>query len=66
MQIEYDGHDELAEVFTKLRDLDIPFSAGQDWAPSEIFEHLREKGLLSGKFKKISWSGPGSSRVVEC
>ncbi len=65
IQIEYNGHDELAIVFSKLLDLGIAFSAGKDWAPSEIFEYLRGKGLISGKYKKISWSGPGLYSVNE-
>jgi hypothetical protein len=47
-----------AEVFNKLRELDFCFSDGKEWCPAEIFEYLRDKGLLNGKFKMISWTSP--------
>lgn len=53
------GDKEKAELFHKLRNLDVSFSSGKEWCPAEVFEYLRELGLLDGNFKKISWSGPG-------
>lgn len=41
-----------------LRDCGVPFSAGKEWNPQEVFEWLREKGLVSGGYSAISWSGP--------
>ena len=48
-----------AEIFNRLRDMDVYFSYGREWCPSEVFEHLRDAGLLSGKFTMISWTAPG-------
>lgn len=48
-----------ADVFSKLRDADIAFSRGREWCPAEIFEWLRDQGLLLGPFQSISWRGPG-------
>jgi hypothetical protein len=35
------------------------------WPPAEIFDRVREKGLLREKFKEISWRGPGDWFLVE-
>ncbi len=36
----------------KLRDLGLTFvSVSTDWAPAQIFELLREQGLVAGKYK---------------
>lgn len=53
------GDEKKAEIFNKLRDMDVYFSDGREWCPSEVFEHLRDTGLLSGKFTMISWAAPG-------
>ncbi|MGF6152589.1 hypothetical protein QFZ84_003583 [Pseudomonas fluorescens] len=47
-----------ARVFDALRLLGAAFSAGKEWCPSEVFEYLRDMGLLSGKFLRISWTQP--------
>lgn len=52
------GDEEKAEIFNKLRGMDVYFSDGREWCPSEVFEHLRDTGLLSGKFTMISWAAP--------
>ena len=52
------GDEKKAEIFNKLRDMDVYFSDGREWCPSEVFEHLRDTGLLSGKFTMISWAAP--------
>ncbi|MDT9678388.1 hypothetical protein F6R97_28185 [Pseudomonas sp. JV414] len=48
----------LAGVFKQLRDLEVYFSDGREWCPAEVFEYLRDKGLLTGKFTMISWTSP--------
>lgn len=55
---------EKATLFDQLRQLEVSFSAGREWSPSEVFEHLREQGLLSGKYKRISWSSPHKYNVT--
>jgi hypothetical protein len=49
---------EKARIFSTLRDADICFSRGREWNPAEVFEWLRDQGLLSGPFKSIAWKGP--------
>ncbi|WP_392383826.1 hypothetical protein [Marinomonas primoryensis] len=53
-----------AGIFEKLRDLDVSFSGGKEWCPAEVFEYLRETGLIAGQFKKVGWSGPGDYRLT--
>jgi hypothetical protein len=54
---------EKADVLSRLRDLNIPFSAGREWSPSEVFSYLRDEGLLDGSFNEISWSGPNQFTI---
>jgi hypothetical protein len=49
---------EKAQIFEKLRDEDVYFSAGKEWSPAEVFEYLRDMDLLSGTYQRISWSSP--------
>ncbi|MBP7546526.1 MAG: hypothetical protein KA754_01085 [Corallincola sp.] len=58
------GAQEKARVFEKLRAAGVCFSAGKEWCPAEVFEYLRDKGLLSGSFKKISWRGPDDYHIT--
>lgn len=51
-------HEEKAKIFDVLRALDICFPDGREWCPAEVFEYLRDIGLLSGGFKTISWTAP--------
>ena len=57
-ELRVSGEQEKAIIFDQLRTLDVCFSAGKEWCPAEVFECMRDKGLLSGSFKKISWRGP--------
>jgi hypothetical protein len=50
--------EEKAKVFGRLRDQSVCFSTGKEWNPSEVFEYLRDKNLLSGSFTEIAWLGP--------
>ena len=54
---------EKAQLMEQLRDLEIYFSDGKEWCPSEIFEHFRDKGLTHGKYTKISWIGPNAYHI---
>jgi hypothetical protein len=54
---------EKAQVFTALRDAGMCFARGREWSPTEVFEWLRDHGLLSGRFQSISWSAPGTFQV---
>jgi hypothetical protein len=54
-----------AEMLSKLRDCGICFSGGPDWSPSEVFEYLRDRGLLTGRYRKVIWRGPSQMDVIE-
>lgn len=54
-----------AKLFARLRDFEVCFSAGPDWSPSEIFEYLRDQGLLIGRYRRVAWSGPGRFTIAE-
>lgn len=54
--IQYNDEKEKIKLFIALRDLGIAFSAGNGWSPSEQFEDLRERKLITGKYKHIGWS----------
>ncbi|MHC8365315.1 hypothetical protein ACYZT9_05390 [Pseudomonas sp. ZT5P21] len=47
-----------AGIFNQLRELEVYFSDGREWCPAEVFEYLRDKGLLIGNFTMISWTAP--------
>jgi hypothetical protein len=46
-------------VFAALRDAGVPFAAGREWSPAELFEWFRDRRLLAGGFRSIAWRGPG-------
>jgi hypothetical protein len=57
--INYSCEQELAAIFSMLQNLEIPFSdqlAG--WPPAAVFDYLKEKGMISGSIKRISWLNP--------
>ena len=51
-------------LFSKLRDMGVCFSAGKEWSPSEVFEYLREAGLVTGNYQRVSWVKPGEFRIT--
>jgi hypothetical protein len=53
------------EVFEKLRDEGVCFSAGLGWCPADVFEFLRDNNLLTGPYRKIAWRGPGEPEIIE-
>lgn len=63
--INYRGDEELASILVSLRDGDLPFGSGRQWPPCEVFEDLRERGLTSGKYKKVFWHGPDQYEILE-
>jgi len=44
-----------AAVFLRLRDLGVAFSAGREWCPADVFEHLRDRGALEGPYLRVAW-----------
>lgn len=57
--------EEKAKMFSRLRDEGVCFSRGKEWNPAEVFEWLKDKGLLTGAFLEIAWKGPGEWVIRE-
>lgn len=55
----------LSSILDQLRNMGLLFSAGKIWPPADIFEELRDRGFLHGKFKKVGWHGPGQWEIWE-
>jgi hypothetical protein len=53
-----------AAVFIRLRDLGVAFSAGREWCPADVFEHLRDSGLLQGPYSRVAWRTPQQFTVT--
>jgi len=64
-RINYEDEKELVSILVSLRDGGVPFGSGRQWPPSDVFEDLREKGLVAGKYKKIFWHGPGQYEILK-
>lgn len=45
----------LGALAMQLRDLGLAFSAGREWSPVEVIEHLRDLGHFEGAFTEIYW-----------
>ena len=57
---------DLAKKLQLLNKLRVVFAGEPSgWAQAAIFEDLRERKLLHGSFKEISWTGPGKWFVRE-
>lgn len=59
-----DGEEEKAIAFNLLNKNNIAFSAGREWCPSEVFEYLREKGLVIGSYRRIAWVNPHETTLT--
>ena len=62
-ELKFHNDESKAKMMGSLRDQGIYFSYGHGWSPSAVFEYLRDQGLLSGKYQRISWTGPGKYQV---
>ena len=62
-KIFYKDDRDLAQILVDLRDNSILFSAGKEWSPSEVFEHLRDRGMVRGKYSIIYWERPGKFNI---
>jgi hypothetical protein len=66
-QWTYDSLDDnhLASLLAALRDAGVPFEGGSGgWPPAEVFAHLRERGLLQGRFLEAVFRGPKLGWIV--
>lgn len=64
-QFSYICRDEQdkANLFGRLRQLGLAFAAGREWSPSDVFEYLRDQGLLQGIYRRLIWTSPGRMHV---
>jgi hypothetical protein len=55
---------QIGVLLSALRDLGILFVGGSSgWPPAEVFDELRSRGLIAGKFDELVWAGQGRWRV---
>jgi hypothetical protein len=64
--IDYTDERDEAKKLSQLRDFGIVFGySAAGWPPGAIFEEFRDKGLISGTYKRIYWRGPDEFIVEE-
>jgi len=64
--LQYTSETELASHLSELRDAQFAMAGSlSGWPPSAIFEQLRDKRVLAGKFSEIMWAGPGKEVLFE-
>lgn len=57
--VPYSSEPGLAALLEKLNNFGFPFvNTGPGWHPGDVYLCLRDKGLVNGEIKTISWSGP--------
>lgn len=58
--IDFVDENHEARLLSKLNEAGFLFvGEPAGWPPAEVFDYLREKGLVNGKFTEISWVGSG-------
>lgn len=65
LRLRYCSEDELASYLVSLSNAGIAMAgaiAGRP--PSAIFQELRDKGKLAGKFVEVVWYGPDQKRLM--
>jgi hypothetical protein len=56
-RIPYSGEEELVQLLVQLRDQGIPFLKDGRWGAANVFQLLRERGLVKGPVRTICSSG---------
>jgi hypothetical protein len=57
--LQLGGDGELPATLSALRDLGVAFEGGEHgWPPAEILADYRDRGLVSGEFWEVVFSGP--------
>lgn len=65
-KIRYVSEDQLASSLATLRDAQVAMAGSlSGWPPSAVFQQLRERGKLAGKFTEIMWSKPEKEVLSE-
>lgn len=56
----------LGTLLHALRDLGVAFAwQPSGWPPAAVFAHLRERGMVHGPIRAITWRAPGEFQVFE-
>jgi hypothetical protein len=56
----------LGTLLHALRDLGVAFAwEPSGWPPAAVFAHLRDRGLVQGTIKAVTWRAPGDFQVFE-
>lgn len=64
--IDCTNDNEVAEKLDRLNRLGFLFVEGlHGWPPAGIFDYFREKKMLKGKFKQVTWRMPGDWVIRE-
>jgi hypothetical protein len=65
-KLKYSQESDLAAILSTLRDMGFAFSGGTSgWPPAAVFEELRAKGVVKGRFIELTWAGKGRQIEVE-
>ena len=62
------GRDEhaLGALLHALRDMGVAFAwAPSGWPPAAVFAHLRDRGLVEGRIRAVTWRSPGDFEIFE-
>ncbi|MDG0803662.1 hypothetical protein [Pectobacterium polaris] len=60
-----EDENEKLNVIRELVKLEALFSFGYGWYPSEVMAFYKEKGIYTGSYKVISWSGQSHYRIED-
>ena len=56
----------LGALLHELRDLGVAFAwQPSGWPPAAVFAHLRDRGMVQGPIKAITWRAPGDFQLFE-
>ncbi|MBB4130816.1 hypothetical protein [Xanthomonas sp. 3075] len=62
VRLPFHSHQELAEIFSLLQSLQIPFTdTPAGWPPAAVFAQLRDQGLVQGAITTIAWTRPDTA-----
>lgn len=64
LYVKAHGQASKAVIIDKLRNMGVCFSDGREWCPAEVFEFLRDQGMISGNFQRVSWIAPNEPKIV--
>jgi hypothetical protein len=56
----------LGALLHELRELGVAFAWERSgWPPAAVFAHLRDRGLVQGPIRAITWRAPGDFQLFE-